>query len=122
MVELAAVQDCISSFRPKSHGFVGVFAGGTSGIGEATVRAFAAHSEHARFYLIGRNESAAAIIIADCQSLSPTSKFTFLQQDLALLQDVDKVSARLIDLEDHVDLLVMSMGYLSTKGRNGTPN
>lgn len=122
MVALKIVQTSIEEFKPKSKGFVGVFIGGTSGIGEAAVIGFAKHVEEARLYIVGRNEEAAKSIIARCEKLSPSSKFTFFQQDLALLKDVDKVCAKIQQAEEKIDLLFMTPGYLSTKGRNGEPS
>lgn len=119
MVALKIVQTSIEEFKSKSKGFVGVFVGGTSGIGEAAVISFAKSIEEARIYIVGRNEEAAKSIVAQCEKLSPSSKFVFLQQDLALLKDVDTVRTKIQEAEDKIDLLFMTPGYLTTKGRNG---
>lgn len=119
MVALAVVRASIEGFKPKSHGFVGVFVGATSGIGEATVTAFAKFAEQARIYIVGRSEKAANTIIDECQKLSPSSKFIFLQQDVALIKDVDKVCAVLKEAEKKIDLLYMTQGYMTSRPRNG---
>lgn len=104
--------------------FVTVLVGGTSGIGEATIKTLARHaaSPGARFYIVGRNESAAAAIVAECERLGPGSEdveFVFIRQDVSLLKNVDMVCAQIAAREDHVDLLFMTQGYLNLGGRNG---
>ena len=112
---------------------VAVFVGGTSGIGEYTLRALA--STHGtigaglRVYIIGRNANAAEQIIADCRQLAPSGEFRFMQvTDLSLLKEVDKCCIDLIDMESketsdapRIDLLVMSQGILLFGARKGTP-
>ncbi len=121
MAPLAAVRAVLQA-HPLPGDFTAVFAGGTSGIGEAAVLALAAHlpaDAAARIYIVGRNEAAAEAIIARCRQSSPGSTFTFLQQDLRLLADVDRVCTRIAASEDRLDLLFMTTGYLSVRGRNG---
>ena len=122
MVKIDLVRSCNSTLV-KSHPLVAVFVGGTSGIGEYTIRALAAtHASQGkglRVYIVGRNAAAAEKTISDCLKKCPTGQFQFVQaKDLALLKDVDRVCAEITRLENEnenangetprVDLLVMS--------------
>jgi len=121
----------------QSHPLVAVFVGGTSGIGEYTIRALAAtHGDHGkglRIYIIGRNAAAAEQTIAYCRSVCSRGQFLFVKaNDLSLLKDVDRVCAEIVRLEEkgvasnggkpRLDILVMSQAYfpLLFKPRKGT--
>ena len=103
-----------SSSRSQSHArtYVAVFVGGTSGIGEYTVRALVAtfarntpsrfdgNQPRLRIYIVGRNEKAAERTIADCTSICPAAQFRFVKgQDLSLLRDVDRVCGEIGRME-----------------------
>lgn len=134
MVELQVVRSCNSTLV-NSQPLVAVFVGGTSGIGALTIRALAAtHANHGkglRAYIVGRKEKAARRIISECQSTCPGGQFKFVQAtDLALIQDVDRVSAEIIRLEEiengdagsaRIDLMVMTQGVVSLGPRKGNP-
>ena len=124
----------------ESHPLVAVFVGGTSGIGEFTLRALAkTHGRQGkglRAYIVGRNAAAAEEIIANCTGLCPSGQFRFVKAgDLSLLKDVDRVCAEVTELEEkesaasskkaRIDILVMSQHYFpllfqSRKGRSLT--
>ncbi len=133
MVKLAVVQATNKAFV-TSQPLVAVFPGGTSGIGEYAVRALAkTHGKDGkglRAYIAGRNQSAAEKIIADCQTACPNGQFRFVQvQDLSLLNDVERVSDEIMELETaaakaagtqpRIDILIMTQGILDFKPRNG---
>lgn len=119
----------------KAQPLVAVFAGGTSGIGEYSIRALAArHAEQGkglRVYIVGRASEAAKKIITDCSNLCPNGQFRFVKaEDLALLRDVDRVCAEIIRLEEEtpahgrpprVDLLVMTQAIFNFQPRKGMP-
>ncbi|MCJ1284588.1 hypothetical protein MMC26_003921 [Xylographa opegraphella] len=124
MVQIDRVRSCNSTLV-KTQPLVAVFVGGTSGIGENTIRALAAaHSDQGkglRLYIVGRNAEAAKKIIAECVHVCPRGQFRFVQAgDLALLKDVDHVCSDITRMEEEenakgghgrVDLLVMSHHY-----------
>lgn len=107
---------------------VAVFPGGTSGIGEFTVRALARHAakgQGARIYLVGRNQKAADTIAADYAS-QKNVQFRFVKaDDLSLLKDVDRCCEEITRLETeeskeetpHIDLLAMSHADLYLGGK-----
>ena len=132
MVQLDIVRSSVSTLV-KSQPLVAVFVGGTSGIGEYTVKALAAKCSDSRqglhVYIVGRNTEAAKKTISECSRLCQRGKFDFVQaKDLALLKDVDRVCAEITSLEEketpaggdaRVDLLVMSQAFLSFEPRRG---
>src|SRR5205085_490473 len=72
MVKLTNVRSSNTAFRSYSAGFVAVFIGGTSGIGEATVRSLAANGNKCTVYLVGQSDTAATAMIKECEALSPS--------------------------------------------------
>lgn len=111
---------------------VAVFPGGTSGIGEFTVRALAHHAAKgpgARIYLVGRNQKAADAIATDYASQNNVQIRFVKADDLSLLKDVDRCCEEIKQLEaqeskeesPRIDLLVMSHAdlYFGGKRRGG---
>lgn len=70
-------------------------------------------------YLVGRNETHASRIIEELRSLNPDGKVSFIKSDVSLLRNVDEACEDIKKREDKVNLLFMSCGFLSTKGRDG---
>ena len=96
MVQLQAVRDATNALPNQHQKYTAVFVGATTGIGENTLRAlanaYAARGNGLSVYIVGRNETSAAKIIADCAQLCPAGHFEFIKSgDLALLGDVDAV-------------------------------
>lgn len=128
---LEAVRTANAAFLSR-RSLVAVFTGGTSGIGEFTIRALARHAAKgrgARIYIVGRNQMAADTIAAD-YALHKNVQFRFVRaDDLSLLKDVDRCCEKIIKLETqeskegppHIDLLVMSHAdlYFGGKRRGG---
>jgi NADP-dependent 3-hydroxy acid dehydrogenase YdfG len=95
-----------------SPGLVAIFVGGTSGIGETTLKQFvkstAGLSPHA--YIIGRNEANAKRITAECQQLNPSGSYEFLKGDVSLIKVVDQLCERIKQKEKFVNVLFLSAG------------
>lgn len=109
---------------------VALFAGATAGLGEAILKAYARTHRNARIYFIGRNEDAAQKIIDDVRRMWKDSyqdseageqgDIAFLKADLTLLANVRGVVDEFIKREGpqaKLDLLCMSQGYLTLRGR-----
>jgi NAD(P)-dependent dehydrogenase (short-subunit alcohol dehydrogenase family) len=132
MVSIKVVKYCNAALI-KSQQLVAVITGGTSGIGEHTIRTLAdIHGKEGRglrIYLVGRKEGPAKKIISDCLELCPLGDFRFVQAgDLALLKDVDYVCAEITKAEEaatspgekpRIDFLVMGQAYLAFEARQG---
>ena len=115
----------------QSQPLVTVFFGGTSGIGHYTLRAFATAAatgnQPFRAYIVGRNAKATEDNISECRGICPHGQFKFVKaEDLSLIQDVDRVCAEIIRLEEHdsqdprIDYLMMCQGgsiFLPRKGK-----
>jgi NAD(P)-dependent dehydrogenase (short-subunit alcohol dehydrogenase family) len=115
----------------KNHHITAVFVGGTSGIGEYTMRALAStvgtSGRGLRAYIVGRNQKAADTIIADCRKVCPTGDFRFVKaKDLSLIQDVDRVCQDITSMEEArkpdggtacIDLLVLTQAWFAFGGK-----
>ena len=109
---------------------VAVIVGGTTGIGsyvaKSLAKAFAGNGSKLRVYIVGRNATRAAEVIAQGRTISPGSDWRFIQAtDLALISEVDKSCAEIIRQETEapfhktlsIDLLYMSHCYPILKER-----
>ena len=112
---------------------VAVFIGATSGIGEYMIYELAklystSQADSLRIYIVGRNRTSADAIIGTCTKLCSSATFRFVPaQDLALISEVDRVSASIlrIEREQHkdahprIDFLVMTQGRVVFGPRQG---
>ncbi|KAL2808435.1 hypothetical protein BJX63DRAFT_436109 [Aspergillus granulosus] len=101
-------------------GLVAVFVGGTSGIALSTALALARHTVSPKIYLLGRSQPAADEAITTIKSVNPSATPTFLKSDISLLKNVDSVCAEISAREKKLNLLFMTPGYLTWKGRDET--
>ncbi|PWY76143.1 hypothetical protein BO94DRAFT_473818 [Aspergillus sclerotioniger CBS 115572] len=111
MVVLAQVQSSnaqITTSLPKD--IVALFVGATSGIGEATLKQFAQHSQYPRVYFVGRSQDAGRRIAAECTALNPAGEYIFIPADISLLNRVDDVCREIIDRESFLNVLFLSPG------------
>ncbi|KAJ3834676.1 hypothetical protein F5878DRAFT_346878 [Lentinula raphanica] len=98
--------------------FVSVFVGGTSGIGESTLKAFASHAIQPKIYILGRNRTSAERIIEECENLGPEghqgeAEVIFLQADLSSMKAVTGICEdikRREGREGKINLLFLSTG------------
>ncbi|KAL0065011.1 hypothetical protein AAF712_008004 [Marasmius tenuissimus] len=123
MSSIAAKQASSSSFlRSLSYLPVGIFVGGTSGIGQGMAEAFADHTEgNAHIVIVGRNQAAAEAIIAKFpQPSSAEAKHEFVQCDVTLMENVQKTTTELLSRIPRINYLVMSPGFTTMKERDET--
>jgi NAD(P)-dependent dehydrogenase (short-subunit alcohol dehydrogenase family) len=93
--------------------------GGTSGIGESTARAFVKYAVSPRVYLVGRSETRASKILEDLRALNPDGQINFIKGDVSRLQEVDQACQEIQAKEEKINVLVLSAGIMTTKGRDG---
>ncbi|KAH8654418.1 hypothetical protein BGZ60DRAFT_495872 [Tricladium varicosporioides] len=98
----------ISSSLP-SH-LVAVFVGATSGIGEISLKKFAEYTNEPRIYFVGRSQDAADRIVTQCKVLNPSGEYIFVQSDISLISNVDRVCQHIGGNEQSIDLLFLSAG------------
>lgn len=94
--------------------------GGTSGIALSTALALARHTSSPKIYLIGRSQPAADAAIASMKTINPSTQATFLQADISLLRNVDKVCDVIARKEKKLNVLFMTPGYMTLKGWDET--
>jgi NAD(P)-dependent dehydrogenase (short-subunit alcohol dehydrogenase family) len=103
---------------------VGIFVGGTSGIGQGIAEAFARHTHgRAHIVLVGRNEAAAAAILARLPAASSGEVYTreFISCDLAFVANAKRTSAQLAARFPRVNIIFLTAGAISLKGFDPTP-
>ncbi|KAJ3913107.1 hypothetical protein F5877DRAFT_52957 [Lentinula edodes] len=97
MVTLSSIHTSnalISTHLPPH--LVCVFLGGTSGIGESTLKALVSHAVQPKIYLVGRNKASAERIIEECKGLGPEgyaggAEVIWLKADLSRMKAVEEV-------------------------------
>lgn len=94
--------------------------GGTSGIAESTAQQFCRHAEDPTVILIGRNTDAAARIITELKDIAPAGTYSFVQKDVSLLENVDEACEVIKTQANKINLLFMTSGTMSLKGRDET--
>jgi hypothetical protein len=60
------------------------------------------------------------LLKTEFQGLNPESQINFIQSDVAQLRNVDKVCEEIKAKEDKINLLFLSAGIMTMKGRDGT--
>lgn len=101
---------------------VGVFVGGTSGIGEYTAYNFAKYTHDPTIYIIGRSENAGQAVLKKLKEINPSGNahYYFKKHDVTLIKDCDELCKALNANEEKVNLLFLSAGFLTTDGRTET--
>jgi short-subunit dehydrogenase len=121
MVSIKEVRASNDSFKssPKSTNLTAVFVGATSGIGYSTLRQLAIHVSSPKIYIVGRSLSRFTPQLEELKSLNPRATFEFIEAEVSLLKDVERVCEQLKSTETKLDLLFLSTGFLSLAGQQG---
>ncbi|KAJ6596358.1 NAD-P-binding protein [Mycena vulgaris] len=117
MAPIAAIRASNAAWQP-TYTPVGVFVGGTSGIGEGTAEAFARNTNgNAHIILVGRNRAAATAILARLPPPpTPDIAREFLACDLSLIANVKRTCAAIRARHPRVNLLFLTAGAVSLAG------
>ena len=78
------------------------------------------YADKPRIYLVGRSDASASRIMNELRTINPDGKIQFIKSDVSLLRDVDKACEELKVKEEKINLLFMTAGILTSKGRDGT--
>lgn len=123
MVALSIIKESNAKVLPGalSSGLVAVFIGATSGIGKATLEQFivATRDKSPRVYITGRSTSAAVPLLAELRQSNPSASLEFIEQDVSLIRNVDAAVDQIKQNETKVDLLFVTVGFISFQGRIG---
>jgi NAD(P)-dependent dehydrogenase (short-subunit alcohol dehydrogenase family) len=120
MVAISEVRAQNATLTTLPANLVAIFVGGTSGIGFFTAREFVRSTVSPNVYLIGRNAAEAGRIIEELKSINSSSQVSFIQKDISLLKNVDEACSEIKSKEKVVNILFMTCGYLTMKGRDET--
>jgi NAD(P)-dependent dehydrogenase (short-subunit alcohol dehydrogenase family) len=119
MVSIKDVRVSNGVLKSLPPGLVAVFVGATGGIGSNTVKQLTMHANAPTVYIIGRSKESAAPLLAELKKLNPQGTFNFIEGQVSLVKEVDRICDEIIAKEQKVDLLFVSSGLLSLGGRQG---
>lgn len=95
-------------------GLVAVFAGGTNGVGETTLKQFAKHAFQPTAYILGRSPEAGDRLTAECKAINPEGTFIFVQSDMSLMRNVDTICEDIASKEKCINILFLTIGTLQS--------
>jgi len=69
--------------------------------------------------ILCRNADKANAIIREVESTSDGGKCHFIKADISLLKTVDEVCLHLQGLEERINILFLTAGFMTLRGRSG---
>lgn len=101
---------------------VAVFSGGTSGVGQYTIKALVGTGASVRIYIVGRKsaEERTSALISELRSLNPKAELIWLEGEVSLLAETQRLCEIIKSKERHVDLLFLTTGYTPFGPRDET--
>lgn len=113
MVSYTEIQASNALINDATAPQVAVFVGGTSGIGQLTIRALVATRSSVRIYLVGRksSEKRSSTFIQELHAINPKAEVVWTEGEISLLAETKRVCNIIKHKEARVDLLFLSTGY-----------
>jgi len=111
MVSIKAIRAANSSLTSQSP--TAVFVGATSGIGLGTIEALLKSTSSPKVYIVGRSQSKFTSTLTSLQSLNPSAELIFIEAQVSLLKEVNRVCTIIKSQESVIDKLWLSQGGLS---------
>lgn len=96
-----------------------VFVGATDGIGKATLQALVSKGFPTKIYIVGRNKASHRVLLEDLARSNPQATLIFVEGQISLVADAQRIASQIAAQEDRVELLFLSSGYLPFTGRQG---
>lgn len=97
---------------------IAVFVGGTAGIGLGALQALIKHTAKPTIYIVGRSLSKLDALIAELKVSNENAVLIPVHaSDLTLVHDAQRAAAEIASQVEHVDLLIMTCGYVTFTGR-----
>lgn len=118
-VNLQTVNESNARLASVQRPLVALFVGATSGIGRGAVEEFARQAVEPRVYLVARNAGAAGALVDGLRALNPRGRYEVIEQDVSLVRAAAAVAAYVQAREASLDLLFLSVGFVSLDGRQG---
>lgn len=116
MVALSDVVAHNNCLKQRPSGLIALFVGATSGIGLSTLRNLAKRLPHSRLYVVGRSKERFASELSRLERLNDCTEIIFIEAEIALIKNTNKIVKFLSNRESKLDLLYMSPGYLAFGG------
>ena len=117
MVGFSEVKSANEALKNKHESLTAVFAGATAGIGQATLEAFAKHIPKPKAIIVGRSRSKFEPELQNLKQINSNGEYTFIEADVSLIKNIDAVCEQIKKQIASIDLLFLSQGYISFKGR-----
>jgi len=96
-----------------------VFVGATDGIGKATLQTLVSKGFQMKIYIVGRNKASHQGLLEDLARNNPRVTLIFIEGQISLVADAQRIASQIAAQEDRVDLLFLSSGYLPFTGPQG---
>jgi NAD(P)-dependent dehydrogenase (short-subunit alcohol dehydrogenase family) len=119
MVPISGLSSANAALKANVEALTAVFIGATSGIGLATLQAFAKHFLKLTAIVVGRSQAKFQAELENLKQINSNGEFIFLQSVIALIKDIDAVCETIKSRLDgrKIDIVFTSQGYISFNGR-----
>jgi NAD(P)-dependent dehydrogenase (short-subunit alcohol dehydrogenase family) len=94
--------------------------GGTSGIGQYTALKIAEYTSAEKIIISGRNKKAGDEIVSTLNNLTKHTNNEFVACDVTLMKNIHEFTEQIKNKIQKLNYLVLSAGFLTTKGRDET--
>lgn len=113
MVSYTEIQASNALINDATAPRVAVFVGGTSGIGQLTIKALVNTGASVRIYLVGRSssEERSKAFIQELRATNPKAEVIWIEGEISLLAETKRVCDVIKRNEALVDLLFLTAGY-----------
>jgi NAD(P)-dependent dehydrogenase (short-subunit alcohol dehydrogenase family) len=120
MVTIQAIRKSNARIAELPPGFVALFLGATSGIGQSALVQFARYAVRPRIYIVARRASSTTALLDELQKNNWEGTYTFIEKDVSLICATSDVVEFIKARETKLDLLFESVGFISLSGRQET--
>jgi NAD(P)-dependent dehydrogenase (short-subunit alcohol dehydrogenase family) len=119
MVNLTVARGLNTEFF-KLHSCSALIVGGTAGIGQSIAFKIAEYAKKPQIVISGRDEIRGQETIAALKAINSEGAYSFEKCDITKLQDGENLAKKLSQDNKSFNLLVISSGFFSMKGRTET--
>jgi hypothetical protein len=120
MVAIQTIRASNARIAGLPEGLVGLFLGATSGIGQSALKQFVQYAVKPRVYIVARRAAAATELLAGLRAKNPHGTYEIIEKNVSLIKETDEVVEIVKAKETKLDILFMTVGFISFEGRQGT--